>query len=325
MKKTIPPPVLFLLSSLLPCLLLAQNQPQQPPRPPTPTGYILGPNDQISVSVNEFADEFGEKTFRIDPSGDVSLPVIGHLHAIGLTIRELEDEARAALVHELKNPQVAISLAAYGGQTVSVLGAVNTPGLYQLEGHKTLFQTLSLAGGMLPEAGSEVTVTRDLKWGAIQLPQAVTDTSGRNSIATIRIKTLLTSSNLAENIQIFPGDTVSVPPTERVFVVGSVKMPGAFPLNGHETMSALQVVSLAEGVTRTAALDKVKILRVASGSPTRSEIPVNLKLLMAGKGPDVQLEPDDILFVPNSSAKSAGYRTIDAIIEAATFASRTTY
>jgi hypothetical protein len=81
-------------------------------------------------------------------------------------------------------------------------------------------------------------------------------------------------------------------------------------------------VSLSGGFVKTAATDKAKILRAAPGSTTRAEIPVNMKLLMAGKTSDTLLHPDDILFVPSSGAKVVGYRTIDALVSAATYASR---
>jgi polysaccharide export outer membrane protein len=284
--------------------------------------YLLGPGDQVSVFVSELADEFADKTFRVDSSGDISLPVIGHLHATGLTTNELEDAAKTALVHTLRNPKVSITLTAFGSQSVSVLGAVNSPGLRQLEGHKSLFEILSAAGGLRPDAGYQVTVTRELKWGPIPLPQAMTDPSGKASIVSIKLKSLMSSANPAENIAILPGDTISVPKADLVYAVGDVIKPGGFALNEHASLSALQVVSLAEGTKKTAALNKAKILRTVPGSPNRTEIPVDLKLLMAGKGPDVQLQPDDILFVPGSGAKSAGYRTLDAIINAAAFAAR---
>ena len=311
-----------------------QSQPYLPPsvtpaptQAPTtpPIGYILGPGDQISVFVNDISDEFADKVFRIDSSGEISLPVIGHIKASGLTTSHLEKAARVALTHELKDPQVSISIVGFGSQSVSVLGAVTSPGPRQLEGHKSLFEVLSLAGGLRSDAGFQVTVTRDLQWGAIPLPQTTTDSSGKLSIASIKVKSLMTSANPAENIQILPGDTISVPTADLVYAVGCVSKPGAFPLNGHETLSALQVVSLSGGPQRTAALSKAKILRAVPGTATRTEIPVDLKLLMAGKGPDIPLQPEDILFIPNSNAKSTGYRTLDAIVSAAGFAAVRAY
>ena len=113
-----------------------------------------------------------------------------------------------------------------------------------------------------------------------------------------------------------PGDTIFVPKADLVYVVGDVIRPGGFPIGEKETISALQVVSLAGGLVKTAAGNKAKILRSIPGSPSRTEIPVNIKQLMAGKTTDIPLQPDDILFVPNSDAKSVGFRTIDTIVSA---------
>jgi polysaccharide export outer membrane protein len=302
-------PRLLILTTLLTLHLHAQT--------PPPATYLLGPGDQLSIFVADLPDEFADKTFRIDSTGDLSLPVAGHVHAAGLTTAALESEIKAHLT-VMKNPQVTVALAAFGSQAVSVLGAVNSPGIRQLEGHKTLFEMLSASGGLRPDAGYLVNVTRDLKYGRIPLPDAIIDPSGACSVASIHLKDIINATNPSENIAILPGDTISVPRADLVYAVGSVIKPGGFPLNEHESLSALQVVSLAEGITKTAASDKAKILRSVPGNPERVEIAVNLKQLMAGRGSDVKLQPDDILFVPNSGTKSAAFRAIDSIVAVAT-------
>jgi polysaccharide export outer membrane protein len=146
-----------------------------------------------------------------------------------------------------------------------------------------------------------------------------TDPSAQVSVASIRLKYIINVPNAAENIEILPGDTVSVPKAGIVYVVGSVSKPGGYPLDENESLSALQVLSLAEGL-QSAAASKARILRSVPGAPARAEIPVNLSRLMAGKATDVQLHADDILFVPSSKAKKAGFRTLDMIVNAATYA-----
>ena len=282
--------------------------------------YVLGPNDTFSVVVPNLETEFADKTFRIDGSGDVTIPLAGRVHAAGLSAAELEKELRTRLGRVLKDPDVSVALATLSSQTVSILGSVNTPGIKQIESGKSLFDVLSLAGGLRPDAGYLIRITRDQQWGPLPLPGAQNDATGLHSTASVRVKDIMYARDTSANIPIMPGDAISVPQAEIVYAVGSVTKPGGFPLNEHETLSALQVVSLAEGLVRTAAPDKAKILRVVDGSPKREEIPVDLKALMAGKGADVELRASDILFVPNSAAKSAGFRAIDAIVTASTYA-----
>lgn len=279
-----------------------------------PAGYVLGPGDQVTIFVADLPDEFTNKTFRVDTSGDLSLPTMGHIHAGGLTTEGLEQEARAHLTHILKDPEVSISLAAFGSEPVSIMGAVNNPGIRQLEGHKTLFEALSAAGGLRSDAGYKVNITRDLKWGPIPLPQAKIASTGESSIATVKLSDLINAGNPAENIAIFPGDAISVPRAQLVYAVGDVLRPGGFPLNEHSSISALEVVSLAEGLQKTAASNRAMILRPTPGSTNRMRIPVDLKKLMDGKIADVQLEPNDILFVPNSNMKVVRQRTIDTLV-----------
>jgi polysaccharide export outer membrane protein len=283
-----------------------------------PTNYILGPNDQVSVIVSDLADDFADKTFRIDMAGDLSLPVVGHIHAAGLTAPALEVSIQSRLGNILKNPSVTVSVAEFGSQAVSVLGSVNSPGIRQLEGRKTLFEVLSAAGGLRPDAGYLVNVTRDLRWGAIPLPNAKNDSTGTSSVASIKLKDIINATNPAENIIILPGDAVSVPKADLIYAIGSVNKPGGFILNEHESLSTLQVLSLADGLTKTAATGKAKILRAIPGATGRQQIAVDIKQIMSGKKEDVQLEPNDILFVPNSGARSASYRALDSIVAAAT-------
>jgi polysaccharide export outer membrane protein len=282
-----------------------------------PSGYVLGPGDQLSFIVEDLSEEFGNKTFRVDINGELSLPVIGRIQAGGLTIARLESESRAQLTHILKDPQVTISLVNFGSQPISVLGAVNTPGIRQLEGRKTLFEVLSAAGGLRADAGYQVKITRDLKWGSIPLAQAQTDASGKCSIASVNLSDIIDAKDPAQNIEILPGDNISVPRAELVYVIGSVVKPGGFALNEHSSISALQALSLAEGLQKTAASDRARIMRVVAGSPNRAEIALNLKRLLDGKIADVHLQPNDILFVPNSGSKVAGQRAIDVLVNTA--------
>ena len=295
------------------------NAASQPNNEPV-SDYVLGPLDVLSIIVLELQDDtaFSGQTFRIDISGDVSLPYAGRVHAAGLTTQDLQQQIAASLLRIIKQPDVTVGVAEFHSQPVSLLGEVNTPGEFQVQGRKKLLSALSLAGGFTDNVGNTITITRSLEWGRIPLPNAHDDPTGRFSIASINVKDVLHSSSPEQNIQVMQNDVISISRTEIVYVVGSVNMPGGFPMGQDGTLSTLQVLSLAQGPESTAALQSAKIIRLVPGSNTRAEIPINLKQLLANRAADVRLQPGDILFVPSSAAKRAGERTVQAIVNAAT-------
>jgi len=299
--------------------LMAQPPAASNSAPANTGNYVLGPGDQLSLAVENLSDDFANRNFRIDLGGDINLPLAGRLHAAGRTLSEFETEIQQHLVRYVKEPQVVVTITEFGSKPVSVLGAVNNAGVKQIVGRGTLFEVLSIAGGLRPDAGSAIKITRNLDQGPIPLPDAKTDPSGRFSVASVEVKAVLNATDPAQNIVILPGDVISVSKADVIYAVGSVARPGGFPLNQEASLSALQVLSLAGGLTVTAALDKAQILRSVPGSSEHTEIAVNLKRIMAGKAPDLPLQPNDILFVPNSAAKTITYKAIDVFTLAAVY------
>jgi polysaccharide export outer membrane protein len=282
-----------------------------------PTNYILGSDDVITLFVHNL-DEVSNRPMRIDRLGDINITLVGEIHAAGLTTYQLEAEIESHLKNQLNDPRVIVSITEFRSQPVSILGYVGNPGVHQLEGRKTLFEVLSLAGGLRPESGNTVKITRDLKRGPIPLPNAHNDSTGQYSVASVSVKSIMNGTDPAENIMIKPEDIITVPKADLIYVIGSVKKPGGFVLGQDETASALQVLSMAEGLDHNAAGAKARIMRKTPGDPNRVEIPINLNKLMAGKLPDPQLRSDDILFVPNNTAKAVLSRTAEAAISVGT-------
>jgi polysaccharide export outer membrane protein len=277
---------------------------------------VIGPGDVLTLSEADLEDTtvFADKLFRVDSGGDVNFPLAGRVHAAGLTTVALEAAIDERFAKILKDPQAVVGIAEFHSQPVSVLGAVNSPGILQIAGGKNLFEVLSLAGGLREDAGNTIKITRNIKSGPIPLPDAKPDPTGQFSVASVKVKTIMRATDPAQNILVMPEDIITVPKGEVVYIVGDVTKPGGFILGESGTLSTLQVISLAEGLLKTSAPARAEILREIPGVPGRTQIPVNVKQLLAGKSPDIPLQPEDILFIPNSRAKSAGYRTVDAIV-----------
>jgi len=279
----------------------------------TGNSYVLGPNDQITIRALD-AEELSDKTYRVGQDGDLTLPMIGRVKAVGFTAGQLESELAGKLEKYIRHPKVAVTVTEFHSQPVSVIGAVTTPGIVQLQGQKTLVEVLAMAGGLRSDAGQTATVSRRQEWGILPLPGARMDQPGQVSVAEVRLKDVLQARNPEQNITMRPNDIISVPRAETIYVLGAVKRAGGFVLNERDALSVLQALSLAEGLDRTASPQKAKILRMAPGTTRRTELPVNLKQIFSGKATDVALQPDDILFIPDSAEKRAALRTLEALM-----------
>lgn len=276
--------------------------------------YLLGPDDEVEISGPEL-DETTAKGSRIDGDGNLQVPLIGRVHVGGMTVQQSEQELNRLLSAYIRHPEIAVNLKELRSQPVSIVGAVNTPGVHQVQGQKTLLEMISLAGGIRPDAGYRVRITRRLEWGCLPLPNAEFDEASQSSVGEVNLKDILEAKKPEENILILPHDVISVPKAEMVYVIGDVKRSGGFVLGQHEYMSVLQALSLAEGLNGTADTRHARILRLNANSDQRAEIAVNVKNILNGKSGDVSLLGDDILFIPGSIGKKTTLRAIEAAIQ----------
>jgi polysaccharide biosynthesis/export protein len=277
--------------------------------------YVLGSEDQISIRALH-AVELGEKPYLINASGLITVPMLGSVKAAGLSVEQLEKLLSQKLGEYLTDPQVVVTIIEHRSQPVSVLGAVTKPGVYQLRGGRTLLEVLSMAEGMKPDASQVVELTRRKEYGPI--PRLQSKEEEKVYTATINVAAVTQGRDPNGNILLKPHDVVSVPVAEKVYVLGLVQKPGPFGLTDGRTMSVLEALSAAGGPAPLSAPQKARILRLVPGSSKRMEIAVNLNHVIEGRNTDVVLGPEDILYVPNSAAKSASVRAIEAALQTAT-------
>ncbi len=279
--------------------------------------YLLGPDDQLEISGPELTD-VSSKPVRIDGEGDIQMPLAGSVHVAGLTVQQTEKELDKVLSKYIRNPQVVVNVVEVRSQPVSVLGAVNSPGVHQVQGHKTVLEMLASAGGIRQDAGYSIRITRQVEWGCIPLPGAQLDASGKYSVAEVNLRKIMDAKTPEENIQIFPHDVISVPKAEMVYVIGEVHRSGGFVLGEHQSISVLQALSLAEGLNTGADPRHAKILRLKPEADQREELKVDVKEALNGKKPDFPLQGEDILFIPGSTGKKAALRGLEAAIQTGT-------
>jgi polysaccharide export outer membrane protein len=177
---------------------------------------------------------------------------------------------------------------------------------------------ISLAGGLRPEAGPMLRLSRRIEEGEIPLEQAEVVASGNYSVAAIDLTKLLRGEIPEQNIWIRAHDVLSVTEAEIIYVIGNVNKAGGFPLKQGETLSVLHALSLAQGLAPHHSAGKSRIIRFGEGTRERTEIPVDIGRLLSGKDPDINMVPDDILVVPSSTGKKVLSRSLEAAVQLAT-------
>jgi polysaccharide export outer membrane protein len=259
----------------------------------------IGAGDLVEMSVFDTPELSGK--LRVSNTGDIFLPLVGALHVEGLKAEEAQTLIRQKFIDGgfLKDPQITVFISEYATQGVSVVGEVRKPGIYPAFGAHRLLDYISLAEGLAPLAGTTITITH---LGHPDQSEHFKMASG-------------SAPAPENNPEILPGDTIFVEKTGLVYVVGDVVRPGGFPMDHDAHLTILQVVALAQGTNYTAAKGSVRLIRTTSTG--REEIPIDLKKIFASKAEDMALQDNDILFVPNSKARTALKAVAGAAVPAA--------
>jgi polysaccharide export outer membrane protein len=237
---------------------------------------------------------------RVSNSGDVYLPLIDYVHVDSLTLEEAQTVIQKRLTDGgfVRSPHVTIFVDEATSQGVTVIGEVGKPGIYPDVADRKLYEIISQAGGFNASASRKIAVIR------------------RNQPDPIRIDLPRNlADDLSGNIDIMPGDTITIPRAPIIYVVGDVGRPSGL-LVDNGTLTVLQALALAGGTNRTAKLGAARIIH--KGPAGMTETKVQIKKMLEAKAPDVTLQADDILFVPVSGGKVLAGRTFEAAMSMAT-------
>jgi polysaccharide export outer membrane protein len=128
---------------------------------------------------------------------------------------------------------------------------------------------------------------------------------------TINLGDLMESGDATNNIVLQAGDIVTVPHSGIVYLLGAVTRPGGFVLaNDRGQMTTLKILALAGGLTSTANKTHAVIVR-KDAQGQQHEVAIDLKKVLQRQSEDIQLQPSDILYVPNSAGKQAMLRALE--------------
>jgi polysaccharide export outer membrane protein len=277
----------------------------------SPADYRIGPDDLIQITLYNIPEQDARATprtviLRVSQQGAIVVPLVGELQVKGMTTGDVERELHKRYTKYIRTPQVGVMITEYR-QRVSVMGAVQKPGVFELTGPKSVIDMLALAGGVTERAGNQVHVYRQDSQGGRQ--SMVLDLMLLANSAGVMADE---KSGLALNSPLQAGDVVNVPQAGMFFVDGAVGKPGSYPLGRNYTLS--QALATAGGVNPELADYGAVSINRRQGPNKMETITVDLDTVMAGTTADPQVLPDDVILVPMSGFKYFVKRFIGTII-----------
>lgn len=259
---------------------------QRPANTTEPESILIGAGDMLHVQVFDTPEM--DQHARVTDDGNVPLIFLGNVHVAGLTpesaARTIETQLQSREL--MKHPQVTVNIEQYATQGVLVIGQVAHPGSYQIDTSRPVLDVLSLAGGLTEVADRKITIERHGTGERVQyFVSNDPDEAFKHSLL------------------IHPGDKLMVPKAGIVYALGDFARPGGYTMsNNNSQITALQMLALAGGTPPTAVPSAARLIRRSGDGYTETKI--QLSDMQKGKIHDIQLQPDDIIYVPFSYLKN---------------------
>jgi polysaccharide biosynthesis/export protein len=238
--------------------------------PTAGANYVIGPQDQISITVVDETELTGK--FRVDGDGMFTYPYLGRVPAAGLTLTELQQKLTQLLQKDyIKNPQIRVEMDIYKSQSVYVIGKVRTPGKIQMTGTQmTLLEALAMAGSPTADASNEVIVVHPKK----PIPAGtVPSPNEKNEGEEIRVNRRdLELGRVGQDVMLRDGDIINIPEAQRFYITGWVRNPGYYILDPGMTVE--QAIAIAGGLSERGSTRGLSATRMLNGK--RSDISLKM-------------------------------------------------
>ena len=249
--------------------------------------YRVGSGDLLAINV--FGEEgLNDLRVSVDGEGYIQVPFLERVAVAGLSVAEIQGILKEGFGRQFRKPWVVVDVAQHRSRPVYLVGQFNKPGVVYLQGPTNLLQAVSMASGMSENA--HLSGARLWRGG---------------EIAAVDMNALLVDGRAAHNIYLESGDTIVVPSNtdNKAYVMGAVVRAGAVPFS-NEPMTLLKALTQVGGpIKSTALLSQVRVIRTHSAVEGQL-ILVNAKDILKGQAPDLQLQPDDIVYVPDNWIES---------------------
>jgi polysaccharide export outer membrane protein len=272
--------------------------------------YLLGPGDVLDLRVYNESQFNGQLT--VDDDGMLEVPFLDDpLPAQCRTDREIRADITSALRKYIKKPQVSLRVIQMNSKPPAVVfGAVRAPSRISMLRKVRLLDVLATTGGVTDAAGSDVQIfhterqlcaepeSADLSVPIDSYKPADPTQVGYDVFSLYALK----AGKQEANPYIRPGDIVIVQEAQPVYIVGAVKSPNSLYLKNN--MQLKTAFAMVGGFTQTAKGSEVIIWRRKKGQSEPEKMVVNYNDIRKEKIKDIELQPYDIVEVPDASGSA---------------------
>jgi polysaccharide biosynthesis/export protein len=278
--------------------------------------YRLGPGDELEITVVGVSQE--PATYKIDRAGEITIPLVGAVKLADLTAEQAESAiaSRLSEAQLVRNPEVLLYISGYEAKPVYVLGELDRQGQYFMSQQLTLMDLIFLAGGLDFTAGRYGFLHRRTSGAGPEVPPQIALQNPELALPgmeliKIDLKPMAEGGVLSPNLTLQAGDILVVPRAEKAmyYVFGEVEKPGVFDVPAGNTVYVSQAISWAGGPARTAKTSKGILIRHGTDG-SREELPVDFGAILNGDKPDFHVQPNDIIFVPGSGARTVAHAAL---------------
>jgi polysaccharide biosynthesis/export protein len=274
--------------------------------------YRIGVGDVLDIRVFN-KPQFSRDSVRVDSRGMIRMPlIVSEIPAACRTEYELASDLTERLKEFLRQPQVDVFIKDYQSQPVAVLGAVRAPSRFQLQRRVRLLELLSYVGGPADNAGRTIQIVHTAAPSICETRSATeADDAEVSVLDNFKLSDTMRGDEKA-NPFVRPGDVISIAEAEQAYVVGNVLRPSAILLKERITVS--RAIAMSGGLMPDTKSDRVRIVRQAPDSISKTEIFVDLKAIDKRKAEDIVLQAGDIVDVPTAGGKRLLRSLVGAIV-----------
>jgi polysaccharide export outer membrane protein len=283
---------------------------------------LIEPGDVLEVTIASGYSERGPMIIpvRVGEDGTANIPLIGQIALAGFELNGAENAIRTAAIARsiFRNPHVTVVMEKKRVNKVTVIGAVNEPGIYDVpRGSSDLLAALVAAGGLAEDAGTEVEIRSpahrtagpapgDRLAGTPEARQAQFQTPQYQAARSTRIDLIEATRSGQGGISLGDGDVVMVMKRDPkpVHVIGLVNKPGQYEMPSNQDLRVLDALAMAGGTSSTVA-ERIYVIRRVPGKAEASVIKVRISKAKHDGTENLRLAAGDVVSIEQSPATFA--------------------